>query len=419
MSYADELPRRVRVLILGGGIHGTGVLHDLASRGWRDVHLVEKARLGDGTSSRSTKLIHGGLRYLRRVSDFGLVTEALHERQVLMQLAPDLVKPVELLFPILHKGGMPRFMIKAGLSLYDRLAGRYRLEPHRLLSPAEVAEKAPMLDGGHVKSVYSFWDAQTDDLGLVCRVAASAKKLGAGVSEGCRATRITPTDDGWDVQVQTASGETKTVSALYVVNCLGPWANLLLEQSGVQPTHQGVNNKGSHLLFDDLGLKAGLFLQSLKGDGRIFFMLPWEGYTLLGTTEDLYGGDPDRLVVEESEVKYLLDNCNQFLAKKLAPADIRRAFAGLRWLAVEAGHTLTETSRAYVIGEKSAKRGLLMTLYGGKLTTYRNLSRTIGDRVTTHFGEFKKSRTDQPDAWATAPETPGVTSVMQRFADVS
>lgn len=419
MTYADELPRRVRVLILGGGIHGVGVLHDLASRGWHDVHLVEKTRLGDGTSSRSTKLIHGGLRYLRRVSDFGLVSEALHERQVLMRLAPDLVKPVELLFPILQKGGMPRFMIKIGLSLYDRLAGKYRLERHRILSDAEVREKAPLLDGAHVKAVYSFWDAQTDDLGLVCRVAASAKKLGAGITEGCRATRLTPTEDGWDVDVQLPSGELRTVSALYVVNCLGPWANLLLEQSGIQPTHQGVNNKGTHLLFDDLGLKAGLFLQSLKGDGRIFFVLPWEGYTLLGTTEDLYGGDLDRVVAEESEVKYLLDNCNQFLARKLTPQDIRGTFAGLRWLAVESGHTLTETSRAYVIGERAAKRGLLLTLYGGKLTTYRNLSRTIGDRVTAHFGEFKKSATDLPEAWAKPDETPRVKDVMKRFADVS
>src|SRR5688572_18461828 len=127
MTYTDELPTRVRVLVLGGGIHGAGVLHDMASRGWRDVHLLEKSRLGDGTSSKSTKLIHGGLRYLRRLSDFGLVAEALRERQTLMRLAPDLVTPVELLFPILKRGGMPRAMVKTGLSLYDRLAGRYRL----------------------------------------------------------------------------------------------------------------------------------------------------------------------------------------------------------------------------------------------------------------------------------------------------
>jgi glycerol-3-phosphate dehydrogenase len=416
MTYHDELPARVRVLILGGGIHGTGVLHDLASRGWHDIHLLEKAALGDGTSSRSTKLIHGGLRYLRRLSDIGLVSEGLRERQLLMQLAPDLVHPVELLFPILRQAGMPRFMVKTGLSLYDRLAGRYRIETHRTLTAAEAAARAPQLNQELCKAVYSFWDGQTDDLGLVCRVAASARKLGAGVTEGCRALRLSPTEDGWSVEVRGPKGEQRTISALYVVNCLGPWANGILDASGIAPTHQGINNKGIHLLFDDMGLKAGLFLQSLKGDGRIFFMLPWKGFTLVGTTEDLYSGNPDQVGVEDADVQYLLANCNAFLKAPLKAPDIRGSFAGLRWLAVEAGHGLSDTSRHHVIGERSAKRGLLMTLYGGKLTTYRNLARSIGDRVTTHFGEFRPSRTDQPDTWASAAETPEVPGVARRFS---
>jgi len=419
MSYNDELPTRVRVLILGGGIHGAGTLHDLASRGWRDVHLIEKDRLGAGTSSKSTKLIHGGLRYLRRVADFGLVSEALKERQVLMHLAPDLVHPVELLFPILKDGGMPRFMVKAGLSLYDRMAGKFRIAPHRLLTAAEISDKASVLDQSHTKAVYSFWDAQTDDLGLVGRVAASASRLGAGITEGCRAERITPSEDGWNVQVVDQAGETHVVSARYVVNGLGPWANRFLETSGIAPTHRGVNNKGVHLLFDDVGLKAGLFLQSLKGDGRIFFMLPWQGYTLLGTTEDLYTGDPDRLTVHEEEIAYLVGNCSRFLKEPLAVTDVRHTFAGLRWLAVEAGHNLSTTSRAYVVGERESRRGLLLTVYGGKLTTYRNLARTIGDRIAKHFGEFRPSRTDQPEAWAAAEQTPAVADVSHRFPAVS
>jgi glycerol-3-phosphate dehydrogenase len=416
MTYQDELPARVRVLILGGGIHGVGVLHDVASRGWRDVHLVEKGRIGDGTSSKSTKLIHGGLRYLRRLGDFGLVAEALKERRVLMQLAPDLVRPVELLFPLLRKGGMPRPMIKAGLMLYDRLAGRQRLGTHQFLPPPAVAERAPILDRSKVTSVYSFWDAQTDDLGLVGRVAASAHKLGAGISEGVAVERMTQSEDGWNVVVRTRGGERRTISALYVVNALGPWAHTVLEASGIVPTHRAVNNKGVHLLFDDLGLKAGLFLQSLKGDGRIFFLLPWQGYTLLGTTESLYRDDPDALGVDPSEVAYLLDNCNAFLTRQLTPRDVRRTFAGLRWLALENGHSLTETSRAYDIGERPGKRGILLTIYGGKLTTYRNLAASIGDRITTHFGEFRRSRTEEPGMWLAPAEAPGVEGVLERFA---
>lgn len=419
MSYTDELPTRVRVLVLGGGIHGVGVLHDMASRGWRDVHLIEKGRLGDGTSSKSTKLIHGGLRYLRRLSDFGLVAEALRERQTLMRLAPDLVKPVELLFPILKQGGMPRAMVKTGLSLYDRLAGKYRLTPHARLDAATVAGRAPILDQSLFSAVYSFWDAQTDDLGLVDRIAASARKLGAGISESVTAETVTQTEDGWDVVVKAPDGSPRTISALYVINALGPWANLLLERSQVQAAHRGINNKGAHLLFDDVGLKAGLFLQSMKGDGRIFFVLPWQGHTLLGTTEDLYGGDPDKVAVDEADVAYLLDNCNRFLLKPFAKADVRRTFVGLRWLAVEPGHTLTETSRAYNLGEHAGKRGLLMTLYGGKLTTYRNLSRLIGDRITKHFGEFHPSRTELADFWASGDETPRTLGPTERFPAVS
>ncbi len=417
-TYQDPLPPRVRVLVLGGGIHGTGVLHDMASRGWRDIHLIEKDTLGSGTSSKSTKLIHGGLRYLKRVTDYPLVVEALRERKILMDLAGDLVKPIELFLPILKKGGMNRITVKAGLTLYDQLAGKYRLTPHRAVPPDEVALKAPILDLDQCKTVYSFWDAQTDDIGLVGRVAASAHKLGAGVTEGARATAISATEDGWDVEIRYPDGTTRVVSALYVINTVGPWANRLLEGSGIQPTHRAVNNKGSHLLFDDIGLKAGLFLQSAD-DTRIFFVLPWQGFTLLGTTEDVYNDDPDQLHVSEGEVKYLLENCNRFLNRPLMKSEIVRVFAGLRWLAVEDGHSLTETSRAYVIGERTAKRGLLMTLYGGKLTTYRNLAKTIGDRVTKHFGEFRPSRTDEAETWIKPEDAAPPARIEQRFQSLA
>lgn len=413
--YGDALPARVRVLVLGGGIHGAGVLHDMASRGWTDIHLVEKATLGSGTSSRSTKLIHGGLRYLKRLSDFGLVAEALRERRVLMELVPDLVRPVELLFPILKQGGMPRLMVKTGLALYDKLAGRFEIYPHKGLDESEIEQKAPMLDMQLFSRVYSFWDAQTDDMGLVRRVAASAHKLGAGITEGAEVTRLSPSEDGWDVEIRTANGQIQRVSALYVVNALGPWANDILERSGVKPTHRAINNKGIHLLLPDIGLKAGLFLQSMS-DSRIFFVLPWCGYTLVGTTEDHYPGDPDDVAVKEQEVQYLLENCNRFLRQPLEAKQIVRVFAGLRWLALEAGHGLSDTSRAYVIGERTNKRGMLMTLYGGKLTTYRNLSKTIGDRITRHFGEFRESRTDRAEAWASGVELRGATeSILERF----
>src|SRR5690606_3789765 len=249
--HPKELPTRVRVLVIGGGIHGVGVLHDLASRGWTDVHLIEKDRLAAGTSSRSTKLIHGGLRYLQNIRDFGLVAEALRERHRLLTLAPDLVKPVEMLFPILKGEGMPRFMVKIGLSLYDALAGRYGIQGHRILPAEEVAQKAAILDVSLTKATYSFWDAQTDDAALVRRIGASAVHLGAGISEQHQVIGITPDQDGWQVKVRTPAGRVQTVSALYIVNAAGPWANQLLESSQIKPTHRALNNKGVHLLLPD------------------------------------------------------------------------------------------------------------------------------------------------------------------------
>jgi len=394
----SALPDRVRVLILGGGIHGVGLLHDLASRGWHDIHLVERHTLGFGTSSRSTKLIHGGLRYLQNIRDFGLVAESLRERRTLMRVAGDIVKPLELIFPVLKQGGVSRPVIKMGLTLYDLLSGQYGLEKHHRLTPDEVSGKAPPLALDRFRHFYSFHDCQTDDLELVRRVSSSAVRQGGSVSENCEAIRIEPGDDGWLVTVRRPDGKEHVISALYVFNALGPWAHKILENSRIAPTHRAVNNRGSHVIVKDMGLKSGLFLQSPE-DGRIFFMLPWLGHTILGTTEDRHSGDPDEVHAEQKDVDYILGRANRYLKSPLSMHHIEATFSGLRWLALEEGHTLTATSRNHIIGEHSGRRGLLMTLYGGKLSAYRALCQEIGDRITAHFGEFKPSRTSEIDSW--------------------
>jgi glycerol-3-phosphate dehydrogenase len=413
--YQAKLPDRVRVLVLGGGIHGVGVLHDMASRGWQDIHLVEKSTLAAGTSSRSTKLIHGGLRYLKNIKDFGMVMEALKERKLLMELAPDLNKPVELLFPILKEGGLPKIAIKAGLTMYDRLAGKYGLEPHRYIEPEEVEEICPVIDSSKFSAMYSFFDGQTDDYALVHRVAHSSVKLGAKISENSKVVGITDTGDGWDVQVENEDGEIKTISALYIVNCLGPWANMILEKSKIPPTHFAINNKGIHLILNDIGIKTGMFLESPK-DQRIFFVLPWKGYTLVGTTEELFSGDPDALKVESSEVDYLLERMNFYLKTPIKRSQILKVFSGLRWLISSPGGNLTSTSRSHEIGEIESRRGMMLTIYGGKLTTYRSLSKKIGDRITSHFGEFKASTTHEHDSWVGVDEAVALKAdVLSRF----
>jgi glycerol-3-phosphate dehydrogenase len=417
--YQHPLPKRVRVLILGGGIHGTGLLHDLASRGWKDVHLIEKSTLAIGTSSRSTKLIHGGLRYLQRLSQFPMVQESLSERQFLLKVAEDIVSPLEIIVPI-EKKGQAWFgaKIKVGLTLYDCLAGQDQFHRNKKYSVETVKEKVPILDDGKFHKFYSFWDAQTDDLALVKRVAASAVKLGATITEQTAAVSIKEDPDGWQVTVRTSDGRTETISALYVVNCLGPWSNQFLEQSQITPPYAGFNNKGVHIVYPDLGLKAGLFLHT-REDERVFFMLPWQNYTLIGTTESLYEGSPDQAVVTEEEIRYLLDSSNYYLKTPLREQDIITSFAGLRWLAIEKNKSLSATSRETVVGETPGTRGLLLTLYGGKLTSYRALSQKMGDRLTHHFGQFIPSQTRDPEAWASKDEAGiEIPSVIERFKKV-
>lgn len=414
--FSDELPTRVRVLVMGGGIHGVGILHDLASRGWKDIHLVEKSSVGSGTSSKSTKLIHGGLRYLKRITDFDLVSEALSERHLLKTLVPDLVKPVEFLFPILKGSGLPRWQVKVGLTIYDQLSGRLNIKGHKNIQISEAIQRAPILDGKKISSVYSFWDAQTDDLGLVYRVACSAKKLGATISEKTIVKGIRATDDGWKVTVQDQRGAHREISALYLINALGPWANKVLEESGIAPTHKAINNKGSHLILGDLGLKNGLFLQSFNGDDRIFFLLPWFGKTLLGTTEKIFDNDPDTVQISADEVDYLLGNINNFLSSHVTLKDIEYTFSGLRWLPIEEGKSISQTSRSHIIGEIACRRGLMLTIYGGKLTTYRSLALEVGNLVSKHFGDLSKSQTHLQSAWISGLECmEGPPSVESRF----
>jgi glycerol-3-phosphate dehydrogenase len=315
-----------------------------------------------------------------------------------MELAPDIVKPVEMLLPILKRGGMPGWMIRCGLYLYDALAAKAKIHRHRWLGLDELADKAPILNNDLFSKCYAFWDAQTDDLALVHRVDASARKLGADTFEGWEVETLRQSADGWQVRLRNEAGNVEEMSALYVVNCAGPWAHEILARSNIRPKYEAINNKGSHIIVADRGLRSGLFLQS-PDDGRIFFMLPWCGSTLIGTTEELYRGDLNQVDASDKEVEYLLERCNRYLTEPLRSRDVIDTFAGLRWLATDGRKGLTETSRSYLLSEHAAPRGLLITLYGGKLTTYRALSAEIGDRITSHFGEFQPSKTASRESW--------------------
>lgn len=397
-EYRHKLPESLRVLVLGGGIHGAGVLHDLASRGWQDIHLVEKSFLASGTSSRSTKLVHGGLRYLKNPSQIGLVADSLRERNFLTQVAPDIVQPLEMIFPVKREQLWGAFATKVGLCLYDFLSPQHSLAKHQSLSREVAAAKVPNLCTDYFGSFFSFWDGQTDDLALVRRVADSAVALGATITEHARVTKIARGKNGWKVTVVDPNGDTKNVKARYVVNCLGPWSNLLLVNNSLGPRVEAINDKGSHLLVSDMGMKCGLFLTSMI-DQRVVFALPWKGYTLLGTTEEQYYGDPDRIKVEEREVDYILNSCNYYFQKKVSSQDVISSFTGLRWLVAKQRGDISAYSRESELGEHESNSGLLITVYGGKLTSYRSLAEKIGDRITKHFGDQSPSQTTNPKMW--------------------
>ena len=407
---------RYRVVILGGGIHGVGVAHDLASRGWCDVLVVEKSVLGGGTSSKSTKLIHGGLRYLQHPRDFPLVAEGLEERALLTKLAPDIVKPLPFIFPVMKKGGMPRFMIKIGLWLYDALSYGRSLGKHSWLSLDDALKEAPILDKAVFKGFYKFFDGQTDDLALVRRVAKSASQLGATIVEHASARHLSHDQNGWQVSIDVG-GVTKVVTAKYVVNALGPWAHEFFEGSGIKPKVEGINNQGTHLLLRDLGLKSGLFLQS-PDDGRIFFVLPWLGYTLIGTTEDIYTGRADDCQPEAKQVEYLRERCNRFLSVKLRAEDVIKTFAGMRWLARDVGSDISDTSRTHLVTEHKIGTDILYTIYGGKLTAYRALAEEIASKITKSFGDESPSKTHLPEAWAKEDSLPEEFRLPERFSRI-
>ncbi len=391
-----------------------GVAHDLASRGWRDVLLLEKGTIGCGTSSKSTKLIHGGLRYLRHPRDFALVAEGLSERAFLAKIAPDLVKPLSFIFPVMRKGGMPRPVIKAGLWLYDLLSHGRSFGRHRWLDADAAFHQAPILDKAVFKGFYQFFDGQTDDLALTRRVAESAKMLGATISEHVKAVKIIQEDSGCIVHYDTEGGP-RAVSARYVVNALGPWAHEIFDASGVTPHVEGINNQGIHIIVRDLGLQSGLFLQSPEDD-RIFFVLPWLGFTLIGTTEDVFEGHPDDCQATDAQVQYLLDRCNRFLSVKLAGADVISTFSGMRWLARDRRNGLSAMSRSHLITVHRQGQGSILTIYGGKLTAYRALAEEVGDMVLKDFGDASKTRTKDPSVWAAPSELPNEMAIPVRFS---
>jgi glycerol-3-phosphate dehydrogenase len=367
------------IAIIGGGINGAGAAWELARRDY-DVTLFDKGRCGAQTSSATTKMVHGGLRYLERMH-VGLVRESLRERAWLLERLPRLVKPLEILLPIYADSPRSRAAIKAGLTLYDLLASGAKIAAHRSLAVQELLALAPLKPEG-LRGGFSYRDAQVDDYALVRTVIASAIRDGATVREQTRVTALRR--DGRQWVVRTAAGEESRFDL--VVNAAGPWMNELLAENGIRASYVLSLVRGSHLVLKHRVATAGLLLQSTT-DRRVFFVLPWKGTTLVGTTEVVQRGSLDHVQASGEEIAYLLERFNHYFRTSISAADIDHTFAGVRPLVGRA-------TNPSAIGRdfRVVRDGNLINVFGGKLTTFMALARKVALRADNHFGTTRVAR---------------------------
>jgi glycerol-3-phosphate dehydrogenase len=397
------------VVVVGGGITGAGCALDAASRGY-SVALVEKRDFAAGTSSRSSKLVHGGLRYLQNF-DLGLVREALLERQINVALAPHLVRPLPLVVPAFD-GARPDRLVGLGLNMYDAMAVD-RISPlarrrardeadwspsrHRVISGEEVVSLLPALAGRRPSGGYLFYDCQTDDVRLVLTVLAEAERFGAvaanrleavALLEGggrAKGARVRDRESGAELDVRADS----------VVNATGVWADRLRPEELHDEAEVPVirPSRGTHIVLpgDRLPVVAGAIAPA--GGNRTIFVLPWLGQTLVGTTDNDYEGDLEQVRPSPDDVRYLLDALSAFFDTDLRPSDIAGAYAGVRPL-ISTGdpRKSVDISRKAELYETSSG---MITITGGKLTTRRRMAKMTVDRIVERDGRDAPCRTQQ------------------------
>jgi glycerol-3-phosphate dehydrogenase len=375
----------VDLLIIGGGITGAGIARDAALRGFR-VALVDKGDFASGTSSHSSRLIHGGIRYLEH-RDFRLVFEASRERRVLLRIAPHLVRPLPFLFPVYRGARVPAWKLRAGMWLYDALSAFRNVKTHRWLSPKQVRRAEPALKDRGLTGAALYWDAQTDDARLVLATVQSAARTGALVANYAEVTSLLKPDGRVRGAVvrDVLSGETRTVRALVVVNAGGPWVDALrrLDDPAAPPLLRPT--KGAHVAVPRrrIGHERAITLFS-PIDGRVMFVLPWGNLSYVGTTDTDADTSPDGVRVTADDVTYLLRSANAaFPEAHLAANDVVSVWAGLRpLLGQDPTASPAQVSREHRVVESA--QGLI-TIAGGKLTTYRVMARDVADRVAARL----------------------------------
>jgi glycerol-3-phosphate dehydrogenase len=400
------------IVVIGGGITGAGVALDASSRGY-SVALVEQADFASGTSSRSSKLVHGGLRYLQSF-DLGLVREALLERQLMVKLAPHLVRPLQMVVPAFD-GARPDRLTGIGLNMYDVMAApplrgrRSRRGPsedgeadwsparHRVLSGEEVIELLPALAPRGPTGGYLFYDCQTDDARLVLTVLAEAERFGAICANRLQVTELTRDReaDAGVLVTDRETGFTFVVRADNVVNATGVWADRIRPEELYSEAEvpKIAPSRGTHVTLsgDNLPLIAGAIVPA--GGGRSIFALPWLGRSLIGTTDNNYDGDIAHVQPSIEDVDYLLRAVNEFFGVDLGHGDVEGAYAGVRPLISSGDNRRSvDISRKAELYETSSG---MITITGGKLTTWRRMAKLAVDRIVERDGRQAPCRTQE------------------------
>jgi glycerol-3-phosphate dehydrogenase len=362
------------VVVIGAGIHGAGAAQAAAARGHRTL-VLEQVAPAAGTSSRSSKLIHGGLRYLES-GQFNLVRESLAERELLLQIAPELVRRVPFYLPVYRHTRRRPWQLCLGLSLYTLLAGFGPGTGFRRLARGEWSD-LDNLDTRGLDAVYEYHDAQTDDAALTHAVLASAQALGAQLLCPARFVSARRSNQGHRV-VFAHEGRERECTTRALINAAGPWINTVLENIEPRPAPLAIELvQGTHIVLD-APLRRGIYYVEAPRDGRAVFVMPWKGKTLVGTTESAYHGDPVQVAPLTGEIEYLQETRSAYFTG--ISGAVIEAYAGLRVLPAGRGRHF-HRPRETVLHPDDAARPRLVTIYGGKLTTYRRTSAKVLDML--------------------------------------
>ena len=378
------------LFIIGGGINGCGIARDAAGRGY-SVYLAEMNDLGSGTSRASTKLIHGGLRYLEHY-EFRLVRESLMEREVLWGMAPHIIHPLRFVLPH-HRGLRPAWLLRLGLFLYDHLGGRKLLPPTRTLDMRlDEAGKPlkPLFSKG-----FEYSDCWVDDARLVILNARDAASRGAVIRPRTKVVSARRDGNIWSIEVENAKSGRETVKSRMLVNAAGPWVDsVIVEALG----HNGAHNvrlvQGSHIIVPKIfGHDRAYIFQN--ADNRIIFAIPYErDYTLIGTTDRDWPGDAGKVEISPEEIAYLCNAASEYFAEPVNPEQVVWTYSGVRPLYDDGASKAQEATRDYVLKVEGGEGApALLNIFGGKITTFRRLAEHVLEKVESVLGAKGKSWT--------------------------